>query len=206
MGEHNAGRSGGLARATLAEMREAIPIPEHVTPKGLRVRADIVRKSTGDESCARHLELAADEITRLKAKKKGDDPNLEADTYATATEQTTRGGKAHPATRQESAWLSCHPVRKCLRSWHSLAASIRYIRGHRKMMRQPSDDPRVAKSVKQLYDTDTKYKAGASFASRPTPANHSGRLSRSPRTCRSSTEPTTSPIKAATPARRIFST
>lgn len=93
MGEHNAGRSGGLARATLAEMREAIPIPEHVTPEGLRVRADIVRKSTGDESCARHLELAADEITRLKAKKKGDDPNLEADTYATATEQTTREAK-----------------------------------------------------------------------------------------------------------------
>lgn len=35
---------------------------ETVTPEGLRARADIVRKVYGDESCARHLELAADRI------------------------------------------------------------------------------------------------------------------------------------------------
>jgi hypothetical protein len=46
-------------------MNEAIVIPESVTPEGLRARADIVRKALGDESCARHLELAADEIVKL---------------------------------------------------------------------------------------------------------------------------------------------
>lgn len=93
MGEHDAGRSGGLERPTATEMSEAIQIPEHVTPEGLRVRADIVRKSTGDESCARHLELAADEIARLKSKKNSDDPNLEADAYSTAVEKSTREAK-----------------------------------------------------------------------------------------------------------------
>ena len=65
MGEHDAGRSGGLERPTATEMNEAIHIPESVTPEGLRARADIVRKALGDESCARHLELAADEIVKL---------------------------------------------------------------------------------------------------------------------------------------------
>jgi hypothetical protein len=74
-------------------MREAIQIPESVTPEGLRVRADIVRKSFGDESCARHLELAADEIVRLKALRPGEDPTLEATAYSTATEKSTREAK-----------------------------------------------------------------------------------------------------------------
>ena len=60
MGEHE-----GLQRPTATEMNEAIHIPETVTPEGLRARADIVRKALGDESCARHLELAADEIVKL---------------------------------------------------------------------------------------------------------------------------------------------
>lgn len=93
MGEHDAGRGGGLERPTAAEMNEAIFTPECVTPEGLRARAGIVRKSFGDESCARHLELAADEITRLLKKKVGDDPDLEATAYHTATEKTTREAK-----------------------------------------------------------------------------------------------------------------
>ena len=93
MGEHNAGGRGGLERPTTTEMREAIQIPESVTPEGLRVRADIVRKSFGDESCARHLELAADEIARLKARRIGDDPALEATAYSTAVEKSTREAK-----------------------------------------------------------------------------------------------------------------
>lgn len=40
-------------------------IPETVTPAGLRERAKIMRDIL-DESCARHLELAADEIERLR--------------------------------------------------------------------------------------------------------------------------------------------
>lgn len=41
---------------------------ETVTPAGLRVRADLVRHALNDSgSCARHLELAADEIERLAA-------------------------------------------------------------------------------------------------------------------------------------------
>lgn len=93
MGEYHAGRSGGLERPTVTEMNEAIVIPESVTPEGLRARADIVRKALGDESCARHLELAADEIARLNARRSGDDPNLEATAYGTATEKATRAAK-----------------------------------------------------------------------------------------------------------------
>ena len=93
MGEHDAGRSGGLERPTATEMREAIQIPESVTPEGLRARADMVRKALGDESCARHLELAADEIARLKARRVGDDPALEATAYSTAVEKSTREAK-----------------------------------------------------------------------------------------------------------------
>lgn len=40
-------------------------IPETVTPAGLRERAKIMRDIL-DESCARHLELAANEIERLR--------------------------------------------------------------------------------------------------------------------------------------------
>jgi len=67
-------------------------IPESVTPDGLRARADIVRKA-GDESCARHLELAAEEIKRLRSKHFADDPTLEATGYATAIDTHTRHGK-----------------------------------------------------------------------------------------------------------------
>lgn len=41
-------------------------ITETVTPAGLRERAKIMRDIL-DESCARHLELAADEIERLRS-------------------------------------------------------------------------------------------------------------------------------------------
>ena len=81
-----------VLKPTATEMTEAIAIPECVTPEGLRVRADLVRKATGDESCARHLELAADEIVRL-ATKRGpidDDPSLQATGYHTAIEPATR--------------------------------------------------------------------------------------------------------------------
>jgi hypothetical protein len=90
MGVNDAGRGGGLDRPTATEMTEAITIPECVTPEGLRVRAGMVRKATSDESCARHLELAADEIERLKATRVGDDPNLEATAYATHLERKER--------------------------------------------------------------------------------------------------------------------
>ena len=67
-------------------------IPEAVSPEGLRARAGMMRER-GDESCARHLELAADEIIKLKAaaptrqraKNPLDDPELEAVSYSTAT-------------------------------------------------------------------------------------------------------------------------
>jgi len=88
MGVHDAGRSGGLERPTATEMREAIQIPESVSPEGLRARADLVRR-IGDESCARHLELAADEFVRLREPKKND-PDLEATAWTwTAVEKTT---------------------------------------------------------------------------------------------------------------------
>lgn len=90
MGDHNAGGGGGLERPTAAEMTEAIQIPESVTPEGLRARADIIRKAIGDESCARHLELAADEIVRLKARRGREDPSLEATAYGTSIEKTEK--------------------------------------------------------------------------------------------------------------------
>ena len=68
--------------------REEMMIPESVTPDGLRARAGIMR-GQGDESCARHLELAAEEITRLKARQPAknplEDPELQAHSYSTAT-------------------------------------------------------------------------------------------------------------------------
>jgi hypothetical protein len=82
-----------VLKPTATEMNEAIHIPESVTPEGLRARADIVRKALGDESCARHLELAADEIARLTTRRPGDDPALEATGYGTATEKSTREAK-----------------------------------------------------------------------------------------------------------------
>lgn len=78
-----------VLKPTTTEMREAIPIPEHVTPEGLRVRADIVRKSVGDESCARHLELAADEIDRLRA----DNPKREATGYSSHIDKGNKEAK-----------------------------------------------------------------------------------------------------------------
>ena len=77
-----------VLKPTATEMSEAIAIPESVTPEGLRARADIIRKAIGDESCARHLELAADEIARLKARRGSDD--LEATAYGTAIEKTEK--------------------------------------------------------------------------------------------------------------------
>ena len=41
-------------------------IPEAVSPEGLRARAGMMRER-GDESCARHLELAAEKIIKLSA-------------------------------------------------------------------------------------------------------------------------------------------
>ncbi len=85
-------------------------IPEAVSPDGLRARAGIMRER-GDESCARHIELAAqaleqkeallgqaaeklgeaaDTINRLNAARQQpknplEDPELQAHSYATST-------------------------------------------------------------------------------------------------------------------------
>ena len=63
-------------------------IPEAVSPEGLRVRAGMMRER-GDESCARHLELAADEIIRLTPRQSPknplEDPELQAHAYGTMT-------------------------------------------------------------------------------------------------------------------------
>lgn len=48
-------------------MATQIKIPETVSAEGLRCRAEIVRRQ-GDESCARHLELAADKIEELSSR------------------------------------------------------------------------------------------------------------------------------------------
>ena len=88
---------------------EMMLIPEAVSPDGLRARAGIMRER-GDESCARHIELAAqaleqkeallgqaaeklgeaaDTIIKLKARRRSnplEDPNLEAVSYSTATQ------------------------------------------------------------------------------------------------------------------------
>ena len=85
MGKHE------ILKPTAIEMNEIITAPRTVSPEGLRVRAKLVRETLGDESCARHLELAADEIAKLRRKMgKSDDPELEASGYATATEKTTK--------------------------------------------------------------------------------------------------------------------
>ena len=90
MGDRNADRRGRLEGSEAEEMRL---IPEAVTPDGLIARAGIMR-GQGDESCARHLELAAEEITRLwleraasrqSAKNPLENPELQAASYSTAT-------------------------------------------------------------------------------------------------------------------------
>ncbi len=88
MGDGNADRRGGLERKKAAQM-----IPEAVSPEGLRARADLMRWQ-GDESCARHLELAADEIIKLTARQHPknplEDPELEAASYSTATQDADK--------------------------------------------------------------------------------------------------------------------
>lgn len=67
------GASGRLvydkARRTIVTVpngrTERMQIPETVSPEGLRERAKIMRGYM-DESCARHLELAADRIEELE--------------------------------------------------------------------------------------------------------------------------------------------
>ena len=92
MGEYDAGGSGRVDRPTVAEMMEFSGMPETVTPEGLRARADIMRAA--DPSCARHLELAAEEIQKLrrqgdqKAVEDGD--RLQGTRYVTATNAKLR--------------------------------------------------------------------------------------------------------------------
>ena len=74
MGDRNADRRGGLEGKKAEKM---IQIPAVVTRKDCCVRADIMRWQ-GDESCARHLELAAEEI-RVKV------------TASTTAEKSARG-------------------------------------------------------------------------------------------------------------------
>lgn len=83
MGARNANRGGRLGRSKVAQVTSAPVFVEMVTPEGLRARATIMRE-VGDESCARHLELAADEITKLRKPKKLDDDSVCAHSYATA--------------------------------------------------------------------------------------------------------------------------
>lgn len=91
MGTRNANCGGGLDRSKVAQMSETCTlIPQAVSPEGLRARAEIMRE-TGNESCARHLELAADEIQRLrkttgqKPSNSLDDPELQAHAYNVGT-------------------------------------------------------------------------------------------------------------------------
>src|ERR1700675_2222243 len=58
MGDHE------IQKPSASEMSEYLGIPESVSPEGLVARAEIVRAK--DPSCARHLELAAEEIKRLR--------------------------------------------------------------------------------------------------------------------------------------------
>ena len=63
MGDRNANRGGGLEGSPTKEM---MLIPEAVSPDGLRARAGIMRER-GDESCARHIELAAQALEQKEA-------------------------------------------------------------------------------------------------------------------------------------------
>lgn len=87
MGEHDAGRCRGVDRPTAAEMTEFQTIPESVSPEGLLARAEYLRSV--DPSCARHLELAAEEIRKLRRqlpKKPVEDAEL-GTRYVTATNE-----------------------------------------------------------------------------------------------------------------------
>lgn len=53
-----------LKYPTPVQMREFQDMPESVSPEGLLARADFMRAT--DPSCARHLELAAQEIRKLR--------------------------------------------------------------------------------------------------------------------------------------------
>jgi hypothetical protein len=81
-------------------------LPEVVTPEGLNARASIMRER-GDESCARHLELAAHEIRRLRNVAMG----KAADYY--------RGGNGNrlddPAYAAQSYQVDVCPEDRCLR-------------------------------------------------------------------------------------------
>lgn len=82
MGSRNANRRGRVDRPEAAEVNKPILV-ECVTPEGLRARAEIMRKQ-GDESCARHLELAAAEIEKLRKPKRLDDDSVCAHSFGTA--------------------------------------------------------------------------------------------------------------------------
>ena len=63
MGSRDADCGRGLGGTEAPQMTG---LTESVTPEGLRSRAGIMRLN-GDDSCARHLELAAAEIARLRS-------------------------------------------------------------------------------------------------------------------------------------------
>jgi hypothetical protein len=85
MGTRNADSCRGLDRSEATQMT----VVESVTPEGLRARATLMRES-GDESCARHLELAADEIATLSKPKKVDDESACARSYSTALDMDAK--------------------------------------------------------------------------------------------------------------------
>jgi hypothetical protein len=60
-----------------------------ISPEGLRVRADAMRKR-GDESCARHLELAADALAGPSPRDPLDDPSFQALSFQIDTTNETR--------------------------------------------------------------------------------------------------------------------
>jgi hypothetical protein len=91
--ERALGMNDSILRASATETSEAVVIPTSVSPDGLRARAKLVREMFRDEAGARHLELAADEIVRLKALRPGEDPALEATGYSTAIEKSTLEAK-----------------------------------------------------------------------------------------------------------------
>jgi len=87
MGEGDADNSRRLDRT---EATEVSIIPETVSPEGLLIRAGIMRER-GDESCARHLELAAEEISKVKRRKIPlTDPTIQAAGFQTATDEEAK--------------------------------------------------------------------------------------------------------------------
>jgi hypothetical protein len=73
-------------------MSEFNSIPESVSPEGLMARAEIMRAT--DPSCARHLELAAEEIKKLRGQpgKKSVEDEEQATRYVTASSQKLKAG------------------------------------------------------------------------------------------------------------------